>query len=166
MAKRAHSPVDPVADYSKSQSREHRDVCAVLRAAIDKGLPNVDSRIYYCFPVWFIDDIPIVGYKATAKHVTLLFWSGQSFGEQNLGAAGKYRAAQIAYRTKDRVDLREIDRWLRKARAIIWDYTSLPRSGVLIRHQEAVPTGRRRPRQAALDRPGSPRASLRRTRHS
>ena len=56
-------------------------------------LPKAISTIWHGSPVWFIGENPVVGYHVTPKHVNLLFWSGQAFGEPALKAAGKVRCS-------------------------------------------------------------------------
>jgi uncharacterized protein YdhG (YjbR/CyaY superfamily) len=73
MAKK--QPATAVA-FNKMQPAKHKKTCDILLKEIDKSLPGSESRIYYSFPVWFIDENPIVGYSVSSRQVTLLFWSG------------------------------------------------------------------------------------------
>jgi hypothetical protein len=100
---------------------------------IDKALVNAESRIYYKFPVWFIDENPIVGYNVSARHVMLLFWSGQSFKTPGLIAAGKFKAAKITYQDPDDMDTLKLRQWLKEARSIQWDYKNIRKTGDLAR---------------------------------
>jgi hypothetical protein len=123
--------MEQINSYSKGLSRELAQVCDVLRSEIEKVLSKATSRIYYSMPVWFIDDNPIVGYKASAKNVTLLFWSGQAFGEKGLTAAGKFKAAQTKLSSVRDIDLASLQRWLKKSKASIWDYKNIRINGEL-----------------------------------
>lgn len=114
---------DAIADYAKTQTAEHAAICQRLRAEIDATLTTATARIWHAIPVWFIGANPIVGYNVTAKKgVNLLFWSGQSFEEPALKAAGKFRAAQIQFTKVSDIDPRALRRWLKQARTNIWDY--------------------------------------------
>ena len=108
--------------YSRAQTPEHARICDHLRGAIDAAMPKATSKLWHGMPVWFIGGNPVVGYKATPKHVNLLLWSGQSFGEPALKAAGKFRAAQIHFTEVTQIDPRSLRRWLKKAGNDIWDY--------------------------------------------
>jgi uncharacterized protein YdhG (YjbR/CyaY superfamily) len=116
---------DPIAGYARTQSAEHAAICQALRREIDAVLTRATSTIWHAMPVWFIDDNPIVGYKATARHVNLLFWSGQLFGEPALKAAGKFKAAQIQFTEAAQIDSKALRRWLKKSGREIWDYRCL-----------------------------------------
>jgi hypothetical protein len=112
---------DAVSHYGKMQVPAHAAICDRLRAEIDAALPKANSKIWHAIPVWLIGDNPVVGYKAIPKYVNLLFWNGQSFGEPDLTAAGKFRAAQIQFSDVGQNDLEALRRWLRKAGTDIWD---------------------------------------------
>jgi hypothetical protein len=118
--------------YSRSQKRPFDEICELLRAEIGAGLPKATSRIYYSIPVWFIDGNPIVGYRASLKHVMLLFWSGQSFKSPGLTEAGKFKAAKVLYQKIGDVDVTALRCWLKEAKVEIWDYKDiLKNKGVL-----------------------------------
>jgi hypothetical protein len=117
--------VDEISRYASAQSKTFAEICNLLKNEIDKILINAESRIYYSAPVWFIDDNPIVGYNATAKHVNLLFWSGQEFKEKELIAAGKFKAAQIKYTNITEINIDQLEKWLKKSKTKIWDYKNL-----------------------------------------
>jgi hypothetical protein len=76
-------------------------------------------------PVWFVGENPVVGYKASAKYVNLLFWNGQSFGDPALQPAGSFKAAQIKFTKVAEIDRKALRRWLKKAGTEIWDYRAL-----------------------------------------
>jgi hypothetical protein len=111
-----------IAGHTSAQSPEHSGICDALRAMIDAALPTATSKIWHGMPVWFIGGNPVVGYKATPKHVNLLFWNGQSFGEPALKAAGKFKAAQVQFTEASQIDPNALRRWLMKAGRDIWDY--------------------------------------------
>jgi hypothetical protein len=85
---------EEISNYTKSQTKHFAAICETLRKEIDKELSGATSRIYYSMPVWFMGGNPIVGYNASSKYVNLLFWSGRSFGENDLVPAGKFKAAK------------------------------------------------------------------------
>jgi hypothetical protein len=123
--------MEQITDYSKGLSRDLSEICDVLKREIEAVLSAATSKIYYSMPVWFIDDNPIVGYKASAKNVTLLFWSGQAFGEEGLKAAGKFKAAQAKFSIVHDIDLASLRRWLEKSKATIWSYKNIRTTGEL-----------------------------------
>lgn len=111
--------------YAASALPGHDAVCRLLRAEIDRALPKAASRIWHAMPVWFVGENPVVGYKATARHVNLLFWNGQAFADGALKAAGKFRAAQVQYTDTAQVDLKALRRWLKLAATQVWDYQGM-----------------------------------------
>ena len=119
---------DPIAGYGQGQTPEHAAICQALRAAIDTALPKANAKIWHAMPVWFIGEIPVVGYKATPKHVNLLFWNGQAFNEPQLKPAGNFRAAQIQFSDPTAIDPSMLRRWLEKAGREICDYRELVRN--------------------------------------
>lgn len=56
-----------------------------------------------------------------------LFWSGQSFDEDELRKEGSFEAAEARYTAADQVNLENLKRWLGKARDIQWDYKNIVR---------------------------------------
>lgn len=112
---------DSIAAYGQSKALAFRTICDVLRELITTALPKATSKVWHGSPVWFIDANPVVGYKATAKTVSLLFWNGQAFDEPDLEPVGKYRAAQAVFRDAAEIDPKVIRRWLKKAKADVFD---------------------------------------------
>ena len=112
---------DALARYAETQTAEHAAICHALRTEIDAVLPQAIAKIWHAIPVWFIGEDPVVGYHARPKHVTLLFWNGQSFGEPALKAAGKFSGAQMQFTDVSQIDLKALRRWLKKAGTDIWD---------------------------------------------
>jgi hypothetical protein len=112
---------DPIGAYARGQTPTHAAICRALREAIEAAAPKATARIWHAMPVWFVGENPIVGFKASAKHVNLLFWNGQAFDEPALTAAGKFRAAQIKYTDAADIDDKVLRRWVTKAAKDIWD---------------------------------------------
>jgi len=111
---KAQDRADAIAHYATTQTTEHAAICQALRVEIDAALPKATSKIWHAIPVWFIGENPVVGYNMTAKKgVNLLFWSGQSFNEPALEAAGKFKAAQIQFTDVSQIDSKALRRWLR-----------------------------------------------------
>ena len=114
-----------IATYNGGLDETDRVICDQLATIIDRELPGGEGRIWHAHPVWFIEGNPIVGYSRLKDTVRLLFWSGQSFGEEKLQKEGKFQAAEIRYRTVEEVNAKELARWLRKAADIQWDYKNI-----------------------------------------
>lgn len=115
------------ANYHAALSPQDRDICEILAQQIDKALPEAENKIWHGHPVWFLDGNPIVGYSKLKHCVRLLFWSGQSFDEEGLAKEGSFKAAEARYTSADEVNLKDLRRWLKKAREIQWDYKNLVR---------------------------------------
>ena len=97
-------------------------------------MPNAENKIWHAHPVWFLDGNPIVGYSKLKASVRLLFWSGQSFDEEKLTDEGSFKAAESRYTAANQINKADLERWLKKAQEIQWDYKNLiKRKGVLIR---------------------------------
>lgn len=94
---------------------------------IDKNLPEAENKIWHAHPVWFLEGNPIVGYSKLKDSVRLLFWSGQSFEEEELQDEGSFKAAEARYTAAKQVDIENLQRWLAKARDIQWDYKNIVR---------------------------------------
>jgi hypothetical protein len=88
-------------------------------------MPKKSGRIYYSIPVWLIDDNPIVGYYISSKHVTLLFWSGQSFKTPGLTPEGSFKAAEIRYESAAEIDKVRLKKWLVESTKTIWNYRDI-----------------------------------------
>jgi hypothetical protein len=120
--------------YNDAQSKTDKEICNFLAAAISDNLPEAENKIWHRHPVWFLDGNPIVGYHKLKDSVRLLFWSGQSFDEPGLQKEGSFKASEVRYTSSEQVNVKDLKRWLKKARDIQWDYKNIvKRKGVLER---------------------------------
>jgi hypothetical protein len=120
--------------YNNSQSYADRKICNLLAQEIESILPDAENKIWHGHPVWFLEGNPIVGYHKLKDCVRLLFWSGRSFDEEDLQPEGSFKAAEVRYTAAEQVNTRDLKRWLKKAKAIQWDYKNIvKRKGVLER---------------------------------
>lgn len=120
--------------YNYRQTPADREICDTLLHEISRNLPEADSKIWHAHPVWFLNGNPVVGYSKLKDAVRLLFWSGQSFGEDALQGEGKFKAAEMRYTDAVQVNSADLKRWLEKSRLIQWDYKNIvKRKGVLER---------------------------------
>jgi Domain of unknown function (DU1801) len=126
--------IDSISAYHLEQSLDDRTICEFLYSSIVLELPEAEHKIWHAHPVWFLDGNPVVGYHKLKSGIRLLFWSGQTFEEPLLKPEGKFKAAE--FRFKSSADLKQLplDRWLKKARDIQWDYKNIvKRKGELMR---------------------------------
>ena len=120
--------------YNNAQSKTDKEICNLLATEIDSNLPKAENKIWHRHPVWFLDGNPIVGYHKLKDSIRLLFWSGQSFDEPGLQKEGSFKAAEARYTSSEQVNVKDLKRWLKKARDIQWDYKNIvKRKGVLER---------------------------------
>lgn len=127
---------DDIKAYHRRQSPGDAAICDVLRAEIERRLPDAERKLWHGSPVWFLAGNPIVGYHALKDCVRLLFWSGQSFKKSGLRKEGSFKAAEMRYTSVKEVRKTELARWLKDARAIQWDYKNIvKRKGVLVRRK-------------------------------
>ena len=113
------------AHYNQSHAPANAEICDLLASEIDRCLPEAENKIWHAHPVWFLDGNPVAGYSKLKDCVRLLFWSGQSFDEAGLRREGKFQAAEARYTTVSEVDVKDLRRWLGKARDIQWDYKNI-----------------------------------------
>ncbi|MBS0155327.1 MAG: DUF1801 domain-containing protein [Nitrospira sp.] len=114
--------------YNKQQEPRHKEVCNCLAEEIDRHLSGADNKIWHAHPVWFLDGNPIVGYSKQKPGVRLMFWSGADFDEAGLNVVGKkFKDASVFYNDVSEVRKMDLRRWLKKAKAIQWDYKNLVR---------------------------------------
>ncbi len=111
--------------YHAAQPGSEKRICDVLAKAIDLHLPGAENKIWHQHPVWFLDGNPIVGYSKLKDCIRLLFWSGQSFDEPGLAAEGSFKAAETRYTSVDQIVAADLERWLKKAVEIQWDYKNI-----------------------------------------
>src|SRR3954468_18199689 len=107
--------------YNSSQARTDKAICNQLAKEIDAALPEAESKIWHAHPVWFLDGNPIVGYGKLKNCIRLLFWSGQSFDTKVLEKEGSFKAAEARYTSAEQINIKELKRWLKKAKEIQWD---------------------------------------------
>jgi len=125
---------EDVKAYNDRQAAEDKKICARLAKEIDLGLPEAENKIWHAHPVWFLDGNPIVGYSKLKDSIRLLFWSGQSFEEEGLQKEGSFKAAEVRYTSAKEIRAKDLERWLKKAKEIQWDYKNIvKRKGVLER---------------------------------
>jgi hypothetical protein len=120
--------------YNKALDPDRKAVCELLADQILASLPSAENKLWHGSPVWFISGNPVVGYMNRKNHVTLLFWSGQSFDEPGLMPEGSFKAAEANYTDPQQINTADLKRWLKKAENIQWDYKNIvKRKGVLER---------------------------------
>lgn len=119
--------------YNNQQTIADKAICDLLSKTIEDGLNEAESKIWHAHPVWFLDGNPIVGYSKQKAGWRLMFWSGADFEEEKLNIKGKkFKDASIFYSTVEDIDAKDIKRWLKKSRAIQWDYKNIvKRKGLL-----------------------------------
>jgi len=123
-----------IKDYNASQLSPYKEMCDLLQKKFDAAFPDGESKLYHRNPAWFLDGNPIVAYSKLKDSLQLLFWSGQSFDEGGLQPEGSFKAAQARYTSLDQINMKDLERWLEKARKIQWDYKNIvKRRGVLER---------------------------------
>jgi hypothetical protein len=123
-----------IQEYNDSQTASDKEICDQLAQIITQNLPNAEHKIWHAHPVWFLDGNPIAGYSKLKNAVRLLFWSGQSFDEEKLLNEGSFKAAESRYTAANQINKTDLERWLKKAQEIQWDYKNLiKRKGILIR---------------------------------
>jgi hypothetical protein len=113
--------------YNEALAPSDREICDALAQEIDRALPEAENKVWHAHPVWFLDGNPVVGYSKLKHCVRLLFWSGQSFGEEGLAKEGTFKAAEARYTAADQVNRKDLKRWLKKSRDIQWDYKNIVR---------------------------------------
>jgi len=123
-----------ILNYNSELFKDDENICNILMVEINKYLKNSNSKIWHGSPVWFIDENPIVGYCKLKSCIQLLFWSGQTFAEEELKSIGKYKAAEVRYNSVEQIDTEKLEVWLKKSIDIQWDYKNIvKRKGVLER---------------------------------
>jgi hypothetical protein len=116
---------EDIQNYNKTQEDTNRVICELLATEIQRGLPQAENKVWHGHPVWFLDGNPIAGYSVRKNHVTLLFWSGQSFSEPGLQKEGSFKAAEARYTDFSQINTEDLRRWLQKSTEIQWDYKNI-----------------------------------------
>ncbi|MFM2383587.1 MAG: hypothetical protein RIQ72_159 [Candidatus Parcubacteria bacterium] len=122
-------------EYNSLQTVSVKEMCEFLEVSISKSLKKSESKIWHGTPVWFLDGNPVVSYSVKKNgKVSLMFFSGQSFEEEQLSPVGKFKAAEICYMDVSEIKSTYLKRWIKKAIQIQWDYKNIvKRKGVLKR---------------------------------
>lgn len=119
-------PNPDVVEYNKAQSPAEREVCELLAAEIERGLPKAENKIWHRHPVWFLDGNPIAGYSKLKGGIRLMFWSGADFDEPGLTpGTGKFKDASVTYTSADQINAKDLKRWLKRSKEIQWDYKNI-----------------------------------------
>lgn len=124
-----------ISAYNNSQSTADKKICNLLAKEISACLPEAVNKIWHAHPVWFLDGNPVVGYSKLKAGIRLLFWSGAGFDEPLFKpGTGKFKDASITYTSAEEINIKDLNRWVKKARHIQWDYKNVvKRKGVLER---------------------------------
>ena len=123
-----------IRSYNASLQNEDNKICVSLMNEINQRLTGAESKVWHGHPVWFLNGNPIVGYGKLKDTVQLLFWSGQTFKEWGLTNEGSFKAAEKRYTSRADVNIKDVRRWLKKAKLIQWDYKNIiKRRGKLVR---------------------------------
>ena len=119
--------------YNEQQPEIEKDICDLLASIINNELIEAESKIWHAHPVWFLKGNPTVGYSKQKNGIRLMFWSGADFDEENLNVKGKkFKDASIFFNKSTDVNSVDLTRWLKKSRAIQWDYKNfIKRKGKL-----------------------------------
>lgn len=131
-----------IQEYNDQQSETDKAVCDFLAEVINNNLPNADAKIWHAHPVWFLDGNPIVGYSKLKDSVRLLFWSGQSFDEDQLARSGTFKAAEFRIKSKPEIDVDDLKRWLEKAADIQWDYKNIVKRKGRLERKNSIALGK------------------------
>ena len=114
-----------VVKYNSAVTGPNKSVIDFLFEEFLQALPSAMFKVWHGAPVFFLDDIPVVGYQDHKHGVKVLFWSGKDFSEPGLLGSGKHRAAGITYTEVASINVDDLRRYLRLSTEIIWDYRSL-----------------------------------------
>lgn len=115
-----------IKEYNDKQIADDKAICDLLTTIIDNELSDAESKVWHAHPVWFLEGNPIVGYSKQKAGVRLMFWSGADFEEEALSKRGeKFKDASVFYNHVSEVEADDLKRWLKKSRAIQWDYKNI-----------------------------------------
>ncbi|MFM2359228.1 MAG: hypothetical protein RLY16_1221 [Bacteroidota bacterium] len=126
---------EAIKKFNLSQLPGDQEICSLLASQIEDMLPEASGKIWHSFPVWFINNNPIVGYSKQKAGWRLMFWSGADFNEPQLAVVGKkFKDASIFYTDVNEINTADLQRWLEKSKTIQWDYENIvKRKGELVR---------------------------------
>lgn len=117
---------EEIKNYNNQQASADRVICNLLAQTIDNELTEAESKVWHAHPVWFLDGNPIVGYSKQKAGWRLMFWSGADFEEDDLKVRGKkFKDASIFFTTVEQINIKDLQRWLKKSRDIQWDYKNI-----------------------------------------
>ena len=112
--------------FNERQATADKEICDLLAMTIDNKLTESESKIWHSHPVWFLEGNPIVGYSKQKAGWRLMFWSGVGFEEKKLNEVGKkFKDASIFYTSADQINIKDLERWLKKSIEIQWDYKNI-----------------------------------------
>ena len=115
-----------ISAYNDKQTLDDKEICDQLVTIIDNELAETENKIWHAHPVWFLDGNPIVGYSKQKAGIRLMFWSGADFEEEKLSAkGGKFKDASVFFNKIFDIKKNDVKRWLKKSRAIQWDYKNI-----------------------------------------
>ena len=113
--------MDAIREYNNSLDTASKKLANQLRTLIDANLKGAESKVWHGAPVWFIGENPVVGYSKKKAGVSLLFWNGKNFSESKLKNVGSFFAAEMIYTSVDELVEKDIKRWLKLSKELIWD---------------------------------------------
>ena len=113
--------MNAITDYNKALEAKNKKIANALRELIDANLKGAESKVWHGAPVWFIGENPVVGYSVKKAGVSLLFWNGNNFGEADLKKVGSFYAAEKIYTAVEDLNEKDIKRWLKLSKKLIWD---------------------------------------------
>lgn len=119
-----HIPSE-IQQFNQSLAPQDAAIAQKLAWLIDRHLNNAQAKIWHRHPVWFIAGNPIVGYSRIKAGLRLMFWSGQSFEEDELQDSGSFKAAVIIFTAAEQIREDNLISWLKKAEEIQWDYKNI-----------------------------------------
>src|SRR5690606_3725080 len=120
---------EAIKSFNSRQTFEASAICDRLAAIIDSELLEAESKIWHAHPVWFLDGNPTVGYSEQKPGIRLMFWSGADFEEPGLNVVGqKFKDASVFYNDVKEIRKSDLQRWLKKAKVIQYNYRDIRRN--------------------------------------
>lgn len=115
-----------ISAYNAAQAKKEKAICNFLKMEINKNLKKSESKIWHGSPVWFLNGNPAVAYSVRKNStVSLMFFSGQSFDEEDLKPEGTFKAAEVFYNDIKEIKITKLKKWLKKAKNIQWNYKDI-----------------------------------------